>query len=186
MSPGSRERTLGKFTWNENRDFMRLSLDSKGLIILPEAKRSRIRHSCKFRIERHTYEPKPAKVYTPIASDPFAENLEATYPHTTTPEQSISNGLPRTMSSKRPSPINELAPETQMNLSTPPPSPHSDSGYESSLAVQKSGSHSMSRQVPRRIDSPWRRGESNSAASSSSSEDGFQEVQRRRKFWCRV
>ncbi|KAL7276618.1 hypothetical protein RUND412_000384 [Rhizina undulata] len=186
MIPGSRERTLGQFSWNENRNFMRLSLDSKGLIILPESKRSRIRHSCKSRVERHSYEPKPAKVDTPIASDPVAKNLEATSPHTTTPEQSISNGLPRTMISKRPSPINVLAPGTQINPSHPPPSPHSDSGYESSLAVQKSGIHSMSRQVSRRIDSPWRRGKSNSAASSSSSEDGFQEVQRRRKFWYRV
>ncbi|KAL7274680.1 hypothetical protein RUND412_002401 [Rhizina undulata] len=85
-----------------------LHFDSKGLIILPEAKRPGIRHSCKFRIERHTYEPKPAKVDAPIASIPVAEKLEATSPHTITPEQSCSNGLPRTMISKRPSPINEL------------------------------------------------------------------------------
>ncbi|KAL7268757.1 hypothetical protein RUND412_008602 [Rhizina undulata] len=117
----------------------------------------------------------------PIASDRAAENCETASTNTITAEKSMS-GPPRNMPSQRPSQINVLTPGPQTKTSLPPPSPHSDSGYESSPAVQKSGKgHSMSRNVPWRFDSPWRRCESNSAACSSSNDDGFQLVQRTRK-----
>ncbi|KAL7270676.1 hypothetical protein RUND412_006606, partial [Rhizina undulata] len=171
MSPGSRESAMGQLAWNEDQEFIRLSL---------EANVARIRHSSKFRKARQTGETNRA-ISTPIASDRTAENCEATSTNTITAEKSMS-GPPRNIPSQRPSQINVLTPGPQTKASSPPPSPHSDSGYESSAAVQQSGNgHSMSRSVLRRFDSPWRRSESNSAANSSSSDDGFQLVQRTRK-----
>ncbi|KAL7271629.1 hypothetical protein RUND412_005592 [Rhizina undulata] len=182
MRPGSNRETHGQLTWPEDRDFVRLSLDPEGLIILPEANTGRIRHLSSVPIERyHTQE-------TPLAigdttSDPATKNDEAPPIHTTTHEKSISSP-PRTMMSQRPSYINVLTPGTQIvGSSAPLTSPGSDNGYESSAAFQTSGYHSMSRHITRRLDSPWRRCDPNPAASPSSDEDGFQEVRRTRKSW---
>ncbi|KAL7271631.1 hypothetical protein RUND412_005594 [Rhizina undulata] len=187
MSPGCRRGTPGQLTWQEDRDFVRLSLDSKGLIILPEANTGRIRHSSNVRIERYYTQEAPLALGD-TTTDPAAENGE--FPliiHTTTHKISVS-GPPKTMMMQRPSQVNVLTPRTQAaaGLSTPPPSPGSDSGYDSNIASQRSGSHSMSRQTPRRLNSPWHRSDPNPVASPSIDKYGFQEVKKTRKPWRRV
>ncbi|KAL7269868.1 hypothetical protein RUND412_007444 [Rhizina undulata] len=164
------------------RAFIRLSLDLKGFIILPEANASRIRHSSKFQIGKFTHESKLALADTPPA--PATKNYHEATPTKTTAEEKPISGPPQTMTSQRPRKINVLTPGSgaATSPSSPPNSPTSNSGYESNVVFWRSGSRSMSRQAPRSaLESSWRRRNLNATASPISDEDGFQLVERTRK-----
>ncbi|KAL7276069.1 hypothetical protein RUND412_000948 [Rhizina undulata] len=175
IRPGSKMWPLGRLVWMEDDDFVRMRLDSEGLIILPEANTAWMRHSSNISVEEYSYSEKLDTADT--SREPATKKCELSSPnaiYTAAPWESIV-GPPKFITWQHPRQITSLTPRTSLDAgpSTTPYYPSFDTGYESiaSLISWRSPTLPISKGAPRRIDMPWRRCDQNSDASTSSSSE---------------